>query len=81
MLILRTICLAANALIMVLLLKEDVFDILKSDSVKMVSLLFLIVSGARKKIEGITSLLSRQYYLSMILNSVLSNDRLFTIHV
>lgn len=36
MLLFRTICLLANALIAAMLIKEDVFDVLKTDGVKMV---------------------------------------------
>ena len=38
MLVFRTICLLANAVIIAMLIKEDVFDVLKADGVKMVSL-------------------------------------------
>ena len=41
MLVFRTISLLANALIIVMLIKEDVFDVLKADGVKMVRLYLL----------------------------------------
>jgi hypothetical protein len=38
MLVFRTICLLINAFIIAMLIKEDVFDVLNADGVKMVGL-------------------------------------------